>query len=272
MPILHTSSNPQMRTPGFPQVRTPGVPQVRTLGVLPGGVLVVLIHMLVCLGAVDACIERSYSSRAVEQESDSLLYFEHHRETLCDGARRHWQVTYVGVDGDTLATKSLDFSRHAIKPDVILNDRRTGYREGAVVRGDSIEMFRRLDRTAPEHRDSFHPERLAAINAGFDQAIRSYWDLLASGSRVEFDFAVPDRLRSFHFRIRRLGKPGDTLRLRIEPANWWLRWVVSRIDITYDSKTRRVLVYEGITDMRDERGRRYRARIDFDYTDPSRTM
>jgi uncharacterized metal-binding protein len=48
--------------------------------------------------------------------------------------------------------------------------------------------------------------------------------------------------------------------------------VVSRIDITYDSETRRVLAYEGITGMRDVRGRRYRARIDFDYTDPSGTM
>ena len=71
----------------------------------------------------------------------------------------------------------------------------------------------------------------------------------------EFDFAVPDRLRAFHFRIRRLSQSDEILKLRIEPANWWLRWIVSRIDITY----------EGITDMRDEHGRRYRARLDFDY-------
>ena len=256
MSALHTSLQPQKRIPGA----------------LSGVVLVILVQVLVCLDSVDACIERRYSSRAVEQESDSLLYFEHHRETVCDGARLSWEVSYVDGDGDTLATKSLDFSRHAIKPDVVLDDRRTGYREGAIVRGDSIEMFRRLDHTAPEYRDSILPQRLAAINAGFDQAIRSYWDLLASGPRVEFDFAVPDRLRSFYFRIRRRGKPSETLRLRIEPAHWWLRWVVSRIDITYDSETRRVLVCEGITDMRDERGRRYRARIDFDYTDPSGTM
>tara|TARA_B100000809_G_scaffold52227_1_gene47546 strand:+ start:74 stop:364 length:291 start_codon:yes stop_codon:yes gene_type:complete len=81
----------------------------------------------------------------------------------------------------------------------------------------------------------------------------------------EFDFAVPDRLRAFHFRIRRLSQSDEILKLRIEPANWWLRWIVSRIDITYDASKRRVLAYEGITDMRDEHGRRYRARLDFDY-------
>ena len=65
--------------------------------------------------------------------------------------------------------------------------------------------------------------------------------------------------------IRRLSQSDEILKLRIEPANWWLRWIVSRIDITYDASKRRVLAYEGITDMRDEHGRRYRARLDFDY-------
>ena len=98
--------------------------------------------------------------------------------------------------------------------------------------------------------------------------MRIYWDLLAAGSQVEFDYAVPDRLRSFHFRIRRLDEPHQTLLLRIEPANWWLRWVVAHIDMCYDVTSRRLLTYEGITDMRDERGRRYRARIEFDYDAP----
>ncbi len=126
-------------------------------------------------------------------------------------------------------------------------------------------MLRRQHHGAAQDHSSIRPEPLAAINVGFDHAIRRYWDLLAAGSSVEFDFAVPDRLRTFHFRIRRLSQSDEILKLRIEPANWWLRWIVSRIDITYDASKRRVLVYEGITDMRDEHGRRYRARLDFDY-------
>lgn len=235
-----------------------------------------VIVLLACLAQLghhaDACQERTYRSIAREQATDITLYAEHHREVVCADGRKTSQVTYLGPYGDTLATETLDFSRHAIKPDVVLDDRRTGYREGAIVRGDSIIMFRRLDLHAQQFEDAIAPQRLAAINAGFDHAVRRFWDELVQGERVEFDFAVPDRLRSFHFRIRRLKPssdwPPNTLRLRIEPANWWLRWVVSRIDITYDTRTRRLLIYEGITDMRDERGRRYRARLDFDYPAP----
>ena len=230
--------------------------------------LLLLLGLGLRPGPSAACVESTYQARAFEATSEVLLYVEHHREDFCAGVPRRSQVTYVGPDGDTLATKTLDFSRHLIQPAVVLDDRRTGYREGAIVRGDSIDLFRRLDSGAEEFRASIRPERLAAINVGVDQAVRAFWDLLAAGSQVEFDFAVPDRLRCFHFRLRRLDEPGQRLRLRIEPANWWLRWVVSRIDLTYDVAQRRLLLYEGITDMRDERGRRYRARIEFDYETP----
>ncbi|MDA0337672.1 MAG: hypothetical protein O2782_21105 [bacterium] len=225
--------------------------------------LVLLLGLALRPGPSAACVESTYQARVFEQTSGVLLYVEHHHEDFCAGVQRHSQVIYVGPDGDTLATKTLDFSR--IQPDVVLDDRRTGYREGAVVRGDSIDMFRRFESGAEELRASIRPERLAAINVGVDHAVRVYWDLLEAGSQVEFDFAVPERLRCFHFRLRRLDESGQQLRLRIEPANWWLRWVVSRIDLTYDVTRRRLLWYEGITDMRDERGRRYRARIEFDY-------
>jgi hypothetical protein len=201
-----------------------------------------------------ACVESVYRARVYERSSGELLYVEHHHDVVCDEDPLQSLVVYLGPDGDTLATKTLDFSRHLIQSDVLLDDRRTGYREGAVVQGDSIEMFRRLEFGAEENRDSMHPQRLAAIDVGFDHAVRTYWDLLAAGSQLEFDFAVPDRMRSFHFRIRRLDDPHQTLQLRIEPANWWLRWGVARIDICYDVTSRRLLTYEGITDIRDERG------------------
>jgi hypothetical protein len=226
-----------------------------------------LLCLVLLPNSVGACVDRVFRGQVYEESSGLLLYVEHHRDVVCDTDLLRSEVAYVGPAGDTLATKTLDFSRHLIQPDLVFHDQRTGYREGAVVRGDSIEMFRRHDADAKELRGSTRPNRLAAVDAGVDQAIQAYWDLLAAGSRVEFDFAVPDRLRSFHFRIRRLSKPDQVLRLRIEPANWWLRWVVSRIDITYDSLSRRILTYDGITDMRDENGRRYRAHIDFDYSE-----
>ena len=236
----------------------------------PPALLLLLLLLVLTNQPLHACVERTYSSRAVEQRSGVLLYSERYTDVVCNDFPFSSHVVYLGPYGDTLATKSLDFSRHLIRPDVTLDDRRTGYREGAIVRGDSIEMFRRLDHDAPEYRRSSRPDRLAAINAGLDHAIRRYWDLLAAGSRVEFDFAVPDRLRSFRIRVRRLGEPADTLQLRIEPASWWLRWVVPGIDMTYDAQTRRVLLYEGVTDMRGDGGRRYRARIEFDYGGPRR--
>ena len=161
----------------------------RLISPLPIAALLMLVRLLP--GVVDACVEQTYTARAVDQSTGLPLYQEHHRDTICEGIPFHTVVTYLGVDGDTVATKSLDFSRHLMKPDVLTEDRRTGYREGAIVRGDSIDMFRRQHHGAAQDHSSIRPERLAAINVGFDHAIRRYWDLLAAGSSANSILPCP---------------------------------------------------------------------------------
>jgi hypothetical protein len=100
----------------------------RLISPLPIAALLMLVRLLP--GVVDACVEQTYTARAVDQSTGLPLYQEHHRDTICEGIPFHTVVTYLGVDGDTVATKSLDFSRHLMKPDVLTEDRRTGYREG----------------------------------------------------------------------------------------------------------------------------------------------
>ncbi len=72
-----------------------------------------------------------------------------------------------------------------------MSDRRSSHwlSRGAIVRGDSIDMFRRQHHGATQDHSSIRPERLAAINVGFDHAIRRYWDLLAALDRSWYPVA-----------------------------------------------------------------------------------
>lgn len=215
--------------------------------------------------AVASCEEQRHTARAVEPHSGVLLYFERHRQISCDGTPTEGWVTYLDRHGDTLATKNLDYRTGLITPSITLDDRQTGYREGARVVGDSLLLFRRYQPDADTETSLLGIDRPAAIDAGFDHAVRRHWQQLSEGERIVFDFAVPDKLRTFRFRIRRLQPPSEHLRLRIEPDSFWLRWIAPHIDLTYDVEQRRLLVYEGITDMRRADGRRHRARIDINY-------
>jgi hypothetical protein len=209
------------------------------------------------------CSVERYRARAVDLDDGRLLYVEYHAERSCDGRLLDSRVVYVDAAGDTMSTKSLDFRPGLITPSVVLEDGRTRYREGAVVQPDSLVLFRQVD-GEEEERTSLELDGPAAVDAGFDHAVRRYWERLVTGERVTFDFAVPDKLRTFGFRIRRLEPPSDRLRLRIEPSLFLLRWIAPHIDLTYDVDSRHLLSYRGISNVRDRDGRRYRALIRFE--------
>ena len=46
-------------------------------------------------------------------------------------------------------------------------------------------------------------------DAGFDEFVRQHWDALMAGEAVPLHFAVPSRLESLGFRIRRVGNLGN---------------------------------------------------------------
>ena len=220
------------------------------------------------------CRQVEYIGRAFSLESGELLYTEEHRETRCGDRHVHSRVTYRNAAGDTMITKLVDFSRFPATPDMRSEDWRTGYVEAAAVKGDSLILQRRADAAADLERKALALDGPAVVDAGFDQAVRQSWDRLVAGKRVEVDFAVPDKLRDFRFRIRRLGDgdPGDVLRLRIEPASFLLRWIAPHIDLAYSTADRRLRTYEGITNVPSPEGPRYRARVEFDYPPSSATV
>jgi hypothetical protein len=66
---------------------------------------------------------------------------------------------------------------------------------------------------------------------------------------------LPSRLDQYDFRIRKLNLEGDTLYVRLEIDNWFLRMFAPHMDCEYDMKTRRLLRYEGISNLTNGSGK-----------------
>ena len=204
---------------------------------------------------------------ARDPRSDELLYREQHLVRRQDGQVLERLVLYRCSDGTPFARKRVDYRPSAQAPSFSLEDARGGYGEG-LRRSDGVQRVwvregaGKAERSAPLDAEA----RLVA-DAGFDEFIRRNWRPLLAGESVPLRFAVPARLESLGFKVSRVGaaefggEPAELFRLRL---GGWLGWIAPHIDVAYGRESRRLLRFEGLSNLRsDDGGTQLLARIEF---------
>lgn len=174
-------------------------------------------------------------------------------------------VLYRCPDGTAFGRKRIDYRNSAMAPEFFFEDLRSGYREG-LRQGDQTTVFFRPDGKSAERSARLASTRVVA-DAGFDEFIRLHWSRLLAGDSVPLEFAVPSRLRSFSFSVSRTGETtlanekAWVFRLKLDG---WMGWLVPSIDVSYAQRSRRLLRFEGLSNLRDDAGDQpLIARIDF---------
>lgn len=214
--------------------------------------------------AVDALSTELGDAR--DPSSGRLLYREQHwlrRDAA--GQLRERLVLYRCPDGSAFARKRLDYRGSLLAPAFDLDDARSGYREG-LRRTPAPRLYVRNGRAAAERSAPLAGAQVVA-DAGFDEFVRMHWTSLAAGRAAAIEFALPARLRTYHFSLAPTGKAriaGEEallLRLRLDG---WLAWLAPHMDIAYGLRSRRLLRFEGVSNLADPAGgRNWLARIDF---------
>ncbi len=201
---------------------------------------------------------------AYDRSDDRLLYTEQHRFEREQGQLVRHQVDYVAADGALLASKTLDYQTNPYAPEFRLEDQRDQYVEGAAYTKKGYRLFRVRDDKSKDKLLKAGEERVA--DAGFDQFVRDHLEELLSGEQKEFRMAIAGHLTELRFRATLLDREPlfgvPAARFRIEPASL-LRWFADAIDITYATDTGRLLRYVGVTNIRNDEGTSYDARIEF---------
>ena len=174
-------------------------------------------------------------------------------------------VLYRCPDGTAFGRKLLDYRNSATAPSFVFDDVRSGYREG--LRGGlAPALFYRPGRGSGERSAPLRAAG-AVVDAGFDEFVRANWATLLSGKPVTMQFAVPSRLRTMAFSLARAasaciaGEEAWVFRLKLDG---WLGLIAPSIDVSYGKQSRRLLRFEGLSNLRDAAGTRpLLARIDF---------
>jgi hypothetical protein len=188
---------------------------------------------------------RTVTGSAYDRSSGDLIYREYH---FCDLASIQCSVEYRDAADELIAQKQLDYSAGPYSPTLVMND------------------FRQEEEISLNLAGS--PDWV--VDAGFDNFVRSKWDMLDAGEVVKFPFLVPGFEKPLKMRAQRADKDScvsDELCLEIVLDSWLLGMLVDPIALSYSRPERKLLRFQGISNIRGSNGESLDVDILYQYSD-----
>jgi hypothetical protein len=209
-------------------------------------------------------LPESFSGDAYAIAGGDLLYHETHFQ-FADDTGTEQLVLYRCPNGQPFARKRSHDDGNAQTPDFDLVDARLGYREGVRRRGDQREVYVQRTAAQPEQADLLRVPPDGVIDSGFDAFAQKHWHELQRGDTVRFNFLVPSRRTFFAFKVSRIANPtapSGALTFRLSSGSWF-SFLLPHIDITYDTATRHLVRYEGLSNIRGANGKNLQVRYEY---------
>lgn len=199
-------------------------------------------------------------------ENRQVLYREQHWIRFNDLVPVERLVLYRCMDGTAFARKRVNYQPSAQAPAFEFTDARKGYVEGLRYKQNKAALWFRPPGSAPEKNTLLTVQNLVA-DAGFNEFIKINWLQLRAGKALPLRFAVPTRLQAYKFNLRQTGEttfagvPAVTYQLKLSGL---LSLIAEPIEVTYDKTSRRLLRFQGLSNLRDDAGEfDLMAQIDF---------
>jgi len=209
-------------------------------------------------------------------DKEDILYREiHFAENPTH--ERTTRVEYRTPGETVFAEKQIDYSVSSTAPAIsqidYRNEARIITRYPVDESGTVIELEVRPHDSDEIRSEMFDYEEGLIVDAGFDPFVRDNWDRLADGRRITTDFLVPARMETVSISIRKTDNgecnfPSENMYCFVIRPAGLLRvvgWFVDPIRIAYDIDSRRLLMFEGLSNLRDDAGEPRNALIHFEY-------
>ena len=195
-----------------------------------------------------------------------ILYKEQHWIRFNDLLPVERLVIYRCPDGTAFARKRVNYLPSTQAPAFEFVDARKGFVEGLRYKQNKAALWFRPPGAAPEKNAVLTVKNLVA-DAGFNEFIKTNWLKLRTGKALPLQFAVPTRLQAYKFNLKQTGEsqfagvPAVTYQLKIAGL---LSLIAEPIEVTYDKANRRLLRFQGLSNLRDDAGEfDLKAQIDF---------
>ncbi|MFT6791738.1 MAG: hypothetical protein ACJA04_000950 [Cellvibrionaceae bacterium] len=228
---------------------------------------------------VDSQVNPAIIGRAISLDDGKPLYCEYHFYQFTNDKTL---VEYRDLNGQLFAQKQLDFSVHPLKPDVMQEDFRHGElrrveRSKNTANPSVLVSLREANTNQIKEVEILIEDRLI-VDAGFDAAIRQWWNLLLSGEQVKVNFLSPIHMRTFNLMIEEsegnrcaeaMDDENRQVCFLISPSNRLIGLFVKPLVLVYERAGKRLSSYQGSVNITSLEGESLKAKIFYSYPEPS---
>lgn len=215
-----------------------------------------------------AAESQQFSAVAHDLKTDRVLFTEHYDVQVEGGRWISGTTRYQSPSGQPIAERRFDFSVDRYVPVFSLEQSVPEYREGITrIDGGKVDLY--MVRDGSRKAASVDRVKEMVADCGAQAYVVDHLDGLQAGHVLHFTLAVAGRVDSFGLRAHKIGDVVvdgvKAIRVRIE-LDSLLRLVLPPLELTVDPKSRRLVEYSGITNLKDPATRKaYSARIVFSY-------
>lgn len=201
-----------------------------------------------------------------------IVYIEKHRvQYAADGKLLSAETHYDSSEGKPLAFLKSDFTKSLTVPDHVVEDFRTGEVQGLRRENGKIVLFDREKDKSEKTRvieDEDADKRILIGCQGLNYYVLGNLDSLDPAKPLPLRFLIPGRLDYYDFDMKEVKSDDPKIAtFEIHIKNWFLRMFAPRLHAKYERKTKRLVWYEGLSNIKDEHDDNQVVTIDYVYND-----
>ncbi|MBP6218579.1 MAG: hypothetical protein KA436_08335 [Oligoflexales bacterium] len=181
-----------------------------------------------------------------------VAYFEEHRAFFGPSGIMRSENDYFDKNRKKIAELVSDYSRNKYMPTYIFRDIRSGHEEGLKFSDGNYFVFYQ-NRNSKIEEKIIKPELSTFSCQGWHYFILENMERLEKEG-VHLNLIFPNKLDEYRFSLKKVAEKGNVIKIRLEFDNWFIKIFAPHLELTYDSKTRKILSFVGPSNIPDEEG------------------
>ena len=219
--------------------------------------------LLILSFSASLAAEREVHWGEARSRQGELVYRERHSVTSEGGQVMTSLTEYFSPAGQLLATMESDYSRNLSMPTYVFDDLRRGYREGLRDEDGEYIIFKKAKDGEEETEAITNTQDVFSCQGWHYYLVNNL--AVLERDNVELNLILPSELKAFPFEIQRVRSEGDRVEAVLKLNHWLFRYFAPTLQLVYDSKSRKLVEYRGISNILDSKGDRQDVRIVYRY-------
>ena len=219
-----------------------------------------------------ACL-KAYSEtqvfEAVASSKGEMVYVERHTLTLEEGTLIQSSTEYLDLEGKSIGRMQSNYTQSLSVPEYTLRDERQQSIQGIRWLENKLDIFTQSGKDAKVIHQRMGLDHLDVYIAGpgLIYYVAAHLDQLVAGHIFKFKYVIPGKFQKYDFYIETIQQNKQLAEFDVKLQSWPMRLFGAKLKIIYSVQQKRILFYEGPSNLRDKDGKMMSVKIEYKYRD-----